>query len=128
MKESAVTSHIRLVAAQMGIDLWRNNNGAFQDETGRVVRYGLCNDSAALSKKIKSSDYIGITPMVVTPDMVGKTIGVFTAIETKPSGWKLLPSDERGLAQKNFHDIVKKSGGIAGFASSVEEFIRIIQK
>jgi hypothetical protein len=57
---------------------------------------------------------------------VGKTLGVFTAVEMKPSGWKLLPSDERGLAQKNFHDIVKKSGGFAGFASTIEEFRRII--
>ena len=34
MKESAVDSHIVLAAAQAGDYLWRNNNGAFQDESG----------------------------------------------------------------------------------------------
>lgn len=126
MKESATASHVRLDAAQQNVLLWRNNTGAFKDETGRVVRYGLCNESAQLSKNVKSSDYIGITPVLITPEMVGRVIGVFTAVETKPSGWKLLPSDERGLAQKNFHDIVKNAGGFAGFASTVQQFRNII--
>jgi len=128
MKESATASHIRLNAAQSGIELWRNNNGAFQDESGRWIRYGICNDSKKLADNVKSSDFIGITPVVITPDMVGQTIGVFTAIETKPSGWKLLPSDKRGWAQKAFHDIVIRAGGFAGFASTIEQFKRIVKK
>ena len=60
MRESAAASHIRLDAAYLGVDLWRNNNGAFEDKTGRWVRYGLCNDSAALAKLVKSSEVIGI--------------------------------------------------------------------
>lgn len=127
MKESATASHIRLDAAQQNIDLWRNNNGAFKDEkTGRWIRYGLCNDSASLNKQIKSSDLIGITPVMITPEMVGTVVGVFTAVETKPSGWELKPGDDRGLAQKRFHDIVKRAGGFAGFASTVAQFRRII--
>lgn len=128
MKESANASHIRLDAAQIGVDLWRNNVGVLCDRNGRPVRFGLCNDSAALNEKIKSSDYIGITPVLITPDMVGQVFGVFTAIETKDSGWELLPSDDRGLAQQNFHDIVKKAGGFAGFATCVEEFRKIVKK
>ena len=127
MRESAAASHIRLDAAYLGVDLWRNNNGAFQDETGRWVRYGLCNESAQQAKHVKSSDLIGITPVMITPDMVGQVIGVFTAIETKPTGWRLVPSDDRGLAQKKFHDIVKKAGGFAGFASTVADFRKIIK-
>lgn len=130
MRESATASHIRLDAAQQNVDLWRNNNGAFEDpkNEGRWIRYGLCNESKEQSKRIKSSDYIGITPVLITPNMVGKTLGVFTAIETKPSRWRLVPSDKRGIAQKAFHDIVKKSGGFAGFASTVDQFRRIIGK
>ena len=128
MRESATTTHIRLDAARHGAHLWRNNCGAYQDITGRWVRYGLCNESKEQSKEVKSSDFIGITPVVITPDMVGKTIGVFTAVETKATGWKLVPSDERGLAQQKFHDIVKNSGGFAGFASTIEELRRIIGK
>lgn len=128
MKESATQSHIRLDAANLGIDLWRNNSGAFQDATGRWVRYGLCNDSAALNKRIKSSDLIGQTPTLITPEMVGQTIGVFTAIETKPSDWVFMPSDERAVAQAAYHDIVIRGGGYAGFARNIEEFRRIVKK
>lgn len=128
MKESAAASHIRLEAARQGVDLWRNNVGVCHDHTGRAIRYGLCNDSPALAKRVKSSDYIGITPVIITPDMVGQTIGVFTAIETKKSDWKFTPSDERALAQNAFHDIVRACGGFAGFARNVDDFKRIIKK
>ena len=127
MRESAAASHIRLDAAYLGVDLWRNNSGSFQDSTGRWIRYGLCNDSKTLNKMVASSDYIGITPVTITPDMVGQVIGVFTAIETKPTGWHLIPSDDRGLAQQKFHDIVKKAGGFAGFATCVKDFRNIIK-
>lgn len=128
MKESAVASHVRLDAAQQGVELWRNNTGAYEDFTGRWIRYGLCNDSKALNKVLKSSDLIGITPVMITPDMVGKVVGVFTAVETKPEGWVFRKSDKRAVAQQAFHDIVKKSGGYAGFATSKEEFRRIIRR
>lgn len=128
MKESATASHIRLDAAQQGVDLWRNNTGAYQDDTGRWIRYGLCNESKKQNDLVKSSDYIGVTPVLITPDMVGQIIGVFTAVETKPSGWRLIPSDKRGFVQKAFHDIVLTGGGYAGFASTIEEFRKIIKR
>jgi hypothetical protein len=128
MRESAVASHIRLDAAQQNVELWRNNTGAYEDFTGRWVRYGLCNDSKALNSVIKSSDLIGSTPVMITPEMVGTVIGVFTAIETKPEGWVFRQSDKRAVAQQAFHDIVKKSGGYAGFATSTQEFRRIIRR
>ena len=40
----------------------------------RQIKYGLCNGS---------SDLIGWTPITITPDMIGKKIAVFTAIEVK---------------------------------------------
>ena len=125
MRESAVTSHIRLEAAHRGIELWRNNSGGFYDESGRFIRFGL--GSFLPQHECKSSDYIGITPILVTPEMVGKVLGVFTAIEIKESGWVFNKNDKRALAQKKFIDIVKKAGGIAGFAASKEDFIRIIR-
>lgn len=128
MRESATASHITLDAANIGVELWRNNNGAFPDETGRVIRYGLCNDSKKMSENVKSSDYIGITPVLITPDMVGQVIGVFTAIETKPSDWKFSPADKRAVAQRAFHDIVLRAGGFAGFARNVFDFRKIIKK
>ena len=132
MRESAAASHIRLDAAYLGCDMWRNNTGAFEDATGRWVRYGLCNESIELAKLIKSSDLIGVTPVTITPDMVGQVIGVFTAVETKPTDWTFpnpTNKDEFAhcLAQQKFHDIVKKAGGFAGFASTVADFRKIIK-
>lgn len=126
MKESPVQQRIRLDAAQQGCDLWRNNSGAYQDEYGNHIRYGLCNDSKQLNERIKSSDLIGITPIFIMPHHVGRVIGVFTAVETKPSDWKYRDSDKRAVAQKAFHDIVLKNGGYAGFATCNEDFRRII--
>ena len=98
----------------------RNNSGAMKDATGRVVRYGLGNISP--NQKSRSIDLIGITTIVITPEMVGKTVGVFTAFEIKvedlnKSGKKL---SEREQYQKNFIDWVKSRGGIAEFLNSVD--------
>ncbi len=128
MKESASASHIRLFAAQNHVELWRNNVGACEDHTGRLIRYGLCNDSPALAKRVKSSDFIGITPVYIAPNspLIGRVVGLFTAVETKASDWKFSPTDERALAQAAFHDIVRRAGGLAGFARDVEEFRKIV--
>ena len=126
MKETSVQQRIRLCAAQSGNDLWRNNTGALLDQYGRLVRFGLCNDSEKLNKRIKSSDLIGPTPTIITQEMVGRVIGIFTAVETKKSDWFWTPSDERAVAQAAFHDIVRRAGGYAGFARNNEEYRKII--
>jgi hypothetical protein len=125
MKESAVSNHVRLYAAQLGIDLWRNNSGGFYDDKGRFVRYGLGNFTE--KDGVKSSDFIGITPLIITAEMVGCTAGIFTAVEMKETGWHLTKGDKRGLAQKKFIDIVKKAGGYAGFATDTQDLIRILR-
>ena len=127
MSESSVQKEIRLDAAYRNIELWRNNSGACVDTTGRHIRYGLANESKQLNERIKSSDLIGIVPIVITPEMVGKTIGVFAAIECKAENWcgvEACSGEEkaRAEAQARFHGIVRKAGGIAGFANSVAAF------
>ena len=119
--EAAIQQAIRLNIARSGIDLWRQNVGACQDQSGRLIRYGLLNDSKAINEKFKSSDLIGIRPMLVTSEWVGHVVGVFAAIECKESGWKLRPGDARGQAQHRFHELVRAAGGFAGFATSVDE-------
>lgn len=106
--------------------IWRNNSGAYVDEHGRMVRYGLANDSKQLNDQIKSSDLIGITPTLITPQMVGYALGVFTAYECKPEGWHLRPGDKRGLAQQRFHDIVRQACGYAGFVTDPHDIYGII--
>ena len=122
MRESAVTSRVRLAAAKLNTPLWRNNCGGCYDNTGRFIRYGLGSEA-----QLASSDFIGIRPVLITPDMIGQVLGVFTAVEMKKEGFKFNKNDKHLLNQKVFIDIVKQYGGFAGFASSVEDFYRIIR-
>jgi hypothetical protein len=108
--------------------LMRNNSGALPDATGRFVRYGLGNVSKQHSDRIKSSDLIGFTRIVITPDMVGRTVAVFTAVEIKEPGWTHSPKDKRANAQKAFTDWVKACGGFAGIVDSVEAFRKMLGK
>ena len=117
MSERAVQQRCMLEVANAGGMIWRNNVGAYVDEHGNMVRYGLNNQSAQQNRAAASSDLIGITPVVIRPDHVGRTLGVFTAIECKREGWHWTPSDERAMSQMRFHHIVQSVGGVAGFAS-----------
>ncbi len=128
LRESTTTSFVRLDAAQQGDVLWRNNVGCLLDKTGRPVRYGLANDTPAMNKVIKSSDLIGIHPLLITPQMVGMIIGQFLAVEMKEEGWVFNHLEEREVAQKNFHDIVRANGGRAGFATGVADYRGIINR
>lgn len=114
--EAAVQSQLRVAASAAGWRLWRNNLGAYQDERGRFIRYGLCNDSPAINRRIKSADLVGIKPHVVTPADVGRTLGVFVSRECKPQGWRYTETD-RERAQLAWIELVVALGGDAGFSS-----------
>ena len=133
MSEAEVQSRIMMEAAKHGIILWRNNSGAFKDETGRMVYYGLGVISKQQNSRIKSSDLIGIYPWSsyirgVNNKPEALHAGLFIAIEVKREGWKYNPNDEREQAQKAFIDFVISKGGIAGFAASVDDFLKLIGK
>lgn len=90
-----------------------NNPGAVLVQPGdvvirsaRPVDCGLC---------IGSSDLIGWVQVKITPDMVGRTVALFTAIEVKPEGGRVTP------AQRQFLDVVRNMGGLGGVCRSVEE-------
>ena len=121
--EDQVQSELRLKIAKEGRTVvFRNNCGAMADATGRVVRYGLANDSARVNELIKSHDLIGWTRTVITPDMVGKTVAVFTSIECKREGWTPNLNDKREHAQRMWAKAVTESGGIARFISDAEQW------
>lgn len=103
--ETGAQSAIRVEAAGVGAILWRNNNGGYQDENGNFVRYGLANDSAAMNKRIKSSDLIGI-----------RDGGQFVCREIKQPGWRYTGTT-REQAQLKFIELVLSKGGDAGFAT-----------
>jgi len=114
--EAAVQTEIRLAASKLGGRLWRNNVGAGKLEDGSFVRWGLANDSKAMNTAIKSSDLIGILPTVVTPEMVGTTVGVFWSVEVKKEGWRFGGSP-REVAQLRWIELVRSLGGVAYFST-----------
>ena len=109
-REKTILDKAQLDASRMGARLFRNNVGS--GWVGKIVgnkadtitllhprplHAGLCKGS---------SDLIGWTPVVVTPDMVGKTVAVFTAIEGKTKGVRTT------LEQSSFLTAVTDAGGI----------------
>lgn len=126
MDEATVQQQIQIQGVQYGSQLMRNNSGAFQTQEGRWIYFGLGNISKKHGDKIKSSDLIGFTRVTITSEMVGKTLAVLTAVEVKKPGWKRSLKDKRENAQEAFISWIKAAGGFAGFASSIEEFRKII--
>lgn len=114
--ETAIQNRIRLEASSKGLRIWRNNVGVLMDERGIPVRFGLANDSKQMNENIKSSDLIGIRPVLITPAMVGSIIGQFVAREVKRSDWKYTGS-KRELAQLRFLELVVSLGGDGAFCN-----------
>lgn len=126
--ESEVQQEIQIDAMMYGCTLMRNNSGCLPDERGTPVRFGLGNTSKEHNKRIKSSDLIGITKVRITPEMVGLTLGVFTAVEVKSEAWNENKKfDSRETAQMNFITWVLSQGGYAFFANKVEHLKGLVR-
>ena len=115
--EAAVVNNVTLEASRVGARLWRNNVGACKDERGRLIRYGLCNVSKQMNEQLKSSDLIGIKPVLITHEHIGSTIGQFVAREVKHGGWSY-SGDSHEVAQLRFMELVVGLGGDACFVNS----------
>ena len=115
--ESHAQTQVRLAASRAGARLWRNNCGGGKLENGSFVRWGLANESEAVNRNIKSADLIGIRPVLITPDQVGQTLGVFVSREVKPLGWRFHPNDPHEAAQERWAALVRSFGGDAAFTT-----------
>lgn len=109
-REKTILDKAQLDASRIGARLFRNNVGS--GWVGRIVgnkadTITLLNPRPLHAGLCKgSSDLIGWTPVVVTPEMVGKMIAVFTAIEGKTKGVRTT------LEQSSFLTAVTDAGGI----------------
>ena len=135
-EETKVVVRVMKEASKAGNRLLRNSRGQFYTLDGvralidaakkldldgilacikklRQVRAGLEAEGA--------SDLIGITPITITPEMVGMTVGVFTAAEVKKDGWTK-PTDEREKQQLAFINNVNRLGGIGFFIAGHEKY------
>ena len=113
--EAAVQVRVRLEASQKGCRLFRNNRGAFYDETQRFIRYGLMNESASQNKRIKSHDLIGIRPVMIQQHHVGHIFGQFLSREIKKASWRYSGNADE-VAQLAWAELITSLGGDACFA------------
>ena len=118
--EGAVQTRIRLEASTKGLRIWRNNVGAYDEKNppSPGSRWGLCNDNKEMNALIKSSDLIGVKPLLITQNHVGGIVGQFVAREVKAANWSY-SGTKREEAQLNFLNLVAGLGGDAAFANSV---------
>lgn len=125
MKEANIMRIIELALGKLPhVKIFRNNvgmgwigkskniNGNVIIENARPLHAGLCEGS---------SDLIGWTTVEITSEMVGTKVAVFTAIEVKTEGGNVSPK------QRNFLEVVRASGGIAGIAHSPDGARQIIE-
>lgn len=112
MAEAHIQQQIRLELSRGPVRLWRNNTGALRDERGRMVTFGLCPGSA---------DLIGYSQVTITPEMVGQTLPVFTAVEVKAPGGRATQEQLRFLQH------LQQAGARAGIAHSVDEARAIVR-
>lgn len=118
--EARVQSEVRLAAPAKRMRLFRNNVGVLTNEYGTPVRYGLCNDSAQLNKRIKSADLVGWRVVTIAPEMVGSDIAQFTSLECKPENWTYR-GDEHEEAQQRWAALVATDGGYAKFVTGAAQ-------
>ena len=107
-KETPIVKRIQIEASKVGARLFRNNNGALQNNRGEWITYGLGKGTA---------DLVGWLPVNITPEMVGSVMAVFVACEVKTETGKLTEE------QKNFIDVINRAGGIAFMARSDQEAV-----
>ena len=127
--ETKAKENVLLRAAQWKSKLFKNNTGVAYTQDGRPVFFGLGNEGKKTADDIRTPDDVGWTKITVTPDMVGKEIAVFTCIDSKRLGFTVKSNYTKGTreyGQNKFFEIVKRDGGIAGFASCPQDVDNIM--
>ena len=97
--ETNLMNAMMVALSEAGCLVFRNNTGVLPGPGGRPVKFGLCNGGADL--------------ICIGPD------GVFTAVEVKTPTGRVSP------AQTAFIAAVRRHGGRAGVARSVEDALAI---
>lgn len=125
VEENNITKRIQKATSRIGTRLFRQNVGMAW--TGKVTRVS---DKSVLIEHARpvqmglitgSSDLIGWHTVVITPEMVGRKVAVFTAMEVKTPNGIATPE------QKNFCKVICESGGIAGVMRSPESALELLE-
>lgn len=108
-KHSKLIEAVMLGASRLGHRLWRNERGIAYTRDGAVIRYGVGPNG--------TPDLIGYVVVTVTPDMVGKTLPVFAAVEAK--------TGEQGprAEQERFLKFLDGRGGFATWGNDADDLV-----
>lgn len=126
MKEANIQQLIRLKATELNATMFRINvgkgwtgNGTKKHTNGDITIKNARPFSTGVP--VGYSDLSGVKPVIITPDMVGKKIGVAVFAEVKTDKGRV--RDE----QVNFIERMQSLGAIAGVVRSVEDFEKLIK-
>lgn len=125
MGESSLQNAIRMALAGKGLFFRSNVGSAWVGEIARKTPNSITLVHPRLFRSGLPkgfSDLVGCVPVVITPEMVGQTIGVFTAIEVKT------PRGKVSNDQAKFLKAVTCNGGRAAVVRSVDEAIKAISE
>ena len=118
--ERDVQRAIRVALGGRDVVLWRNETGATVPV--RLSELQACRRDPELLEKLIARGVLRYGLCEGSSDLIGmrRSDGKFVAIEVKA------PTGRRRPEQKLFVELVQSFGGLAGFASSVEEAREII--
>ena len=116
-RETRETQNPALLAVGTRADVlvWRQQSGCFRsmDNPNRIVRVG----------QPGMSDSGMIVAVTITPDMVGKTIGVAVQPE-----FKCLKKGGQSDRQVEWQDAVEKRGGIYELVRSADQMVSLVER
>ncbi len=124
LKESNIQKLILMKASNLGARLFRINVGTAWtgDKFIKKDRDMLIKNYRPFKTGVPKGyhDTSGWTPLVITQDMVGKKVAVFTMLEIKTKNGK--PSTE----QLNFERVVNEAGGISAILRSEKDLEAVL--
>lgn len=130
-EETNISKKIQIEASKHGFYLMRNNRGMFYPVyvVKKLIDMIVRKDFAvalAYSKNIHpyragleadgSSDLIGMKFITITPEMIGKKLAIFTAIEVKTKTGTV------SKEQSDFITMVRENGGISAVCNDEKNF------
>ena len=102
------------VGARPDVMIWRQQSGVFRafDNPQQVIRVG----------QPGMSDSLAVVAVTITPEMVGKTVGVAVAAEYKTD------TGRQSEAQRNWQAAFQKRGGIYHIIRSAAEMVGLVER
>jgi hypothetical protein len=133
MRESDIQNRIRIELSRHGTYFRANvgrgwagvpteisRAGMYYVDAGSVILAGARPFKTGLP--VGFSDLFGFTPVIITPEYVGRTLPIFSGIEVKTPTGRIRPE------QEHFLHFLTENSCFAGIARSPEDAVRIVTK